>query len=216
MGHFGKTITASDDYEDFTAALLEFFGFEYSKNDDDFEEDYKRKETYLTKEMVEARYNEMRDWFNKNYKLQSEIQFLAYHLLKLGVELKDESIDILIHEFKNDAWAKEDVERSICMIMAVEALEKYKIDKTPVDLDFYYGYFEHYFIEKSRDKNNELPTPFEIKTFIEENVGVKIKQILTDNYKLVFLVSDEDFEKVGPSLYGIKFLITVDEQITLT
>lgn len=211
MGHFGKSITASDDYEDFTAALLGFFGFEYSDSDDYDEEEYERKSNYLTKEMIEARYGEMRDWFNENYKLQSEVQFLGYHLLRLGVELKDESIDTLIYEFKNDAWAKEDVERSICMMNAVKALEKYKTDKTPVDIDFYYGYFEHYFIEKSRDKNNELPTPFEIRTFIEENVGIKIKQILTDKYNLSFLVSDEDYEKVGNSLYGIKFLITVDE-----
>ena len=211
MGHFGKSITASDDYEDFTADLLGFFGFKYSENEDDYEHDYERKSNYLTKEMIEARYDEMRDWFNKNYKLQEQVQFLGYHLLRLGVDLKDESIETLIYEFKHDAWAKEDVERSICMMNAVKAFEKYKTDKTPVDIDFYYGEFEHYFIYKSRDTKNELPTPFEIKKFIEDNVGIKIKQILTDTYNLSFLVSDEDYEKVGSSLYGIKFLITVDE-----
>jgi hypothetical protein len=211
MGHFGKTITASDAYEDFTADLLGFFGFKYSENDDDYEADYERKSTYLTKEMIEARYTEMCDWFNKNYKNQDEVQFLGYHLLRLGVELENHTIDTLIYEFKNDAWAKQDVERSIYMKKAVEELEKYKTDKTPVDIDFYYGNFEHYFIYKSKDKKNELPTPFEIKSFIEENVGIKIKQILTDTYNLSFLVSDEDYKKVGSSLYGIKFLITVDE-----
>ena len=91
MGHFGKSITASDDYFDFTADLSEFLGYKFSDNLED-EEEY---DGYLTKEMMESRYDDIRDWFNSKYKLVTELQFLAYHLVRLGVDLKDES-DLLL------------------------------------------------------------------------------------------------------------------------
>jgi hypothetical protein len=38
------------------------------------------------------------------------------------------------------------------MNLAIKDLEKYKTDKTPVDMDHYY-YFEHYKIHKGKEGN---------------------------------------------------------------
>lgn len=205
MGYFGKSITASDPYEDFTYSLLKFLGWKYNDSDDYDSDDYKPHIERVGKETFEERLNELISWFNENHGFNQEAIFLAYHFLIRGVDISNERIDLFIACFKEDEWAKQDVERRIYMNLAVEALEKYKTDKTPVDIDFYYD-FERYYLKD--DMNSDKLTPVsDIIIFFEEQAGIEIIQSVRSMYDLYFIVSEEDFKKInGLPIMGIKFL----------
>jgi len=201
MGYYGKTITGSDNYHDFTADFYYFFGY---KDTDDIDDEY------ITKEMVEAKFDDMVKWFNSNFGHQNELQFLAYHLLRIGVDLSDDRIDLFISEFETDSWSKEDLERRIYMSECVEKLKKYKTDKSPIDIDSDEIDFEYYFIKKRTEQSVKIANVDEIKKMFEDKCDIVIKDVLTDNYNLIFTLSDDDFKKTNGSLFGVKFLMYVE------
>lgn len=208
MGYFGKSITASDSYEDFTASLLHFLGWRENNPDNYDPDDYKPHTERVGREGFDGRVDEILQWFNENKMTNEDAIFLAYHFLIRGVELSDKRIDQFIECFKEDPWAKEDIERRIYMNLAIDALEKYKTDKTPVDIDVEY-YFEKYYIKEHMVTEKILPVS-EIISFFEEKAGIKIIQSVRSLYELYFIVSEEDHIKIkGQSIMGINFLTQV-------
>ncbi len=205
MGYFGKSITASDSYYDFTASLLHFLGWRDSEDDED---NYKEHTEKVGKEGFEGKVEEIIEWMKSNEMTIEDGIFLTYHLLIRGVHIEDERIDKLIEYcFKEDAWAKESVERRIYMNLAIEALEKYKADKTPVDIDVEYD-FERYYIQEHMKR--QLLSVDEIVSFFEDKAGIKIIQRCRSMYELYFIISEEDYIKIkGESIMGIKFLTLI-------
>lgn len=205
MGYFGKSICASDSYEDFTASLLYFLGWRDNDTENYDPDDYKPHTERVGKEIFEERLNEVISWFNENHGFNQEAIFLTYHFLIRGVDISNERIDLFIACFKEDKWAKQNIERRIYMNLAVEALEKYKTDKTPVDIDIEYN-FERYYLKEHMNPDKLTPVS-DIIIFFEEQAGIEIIQSVRSMYDLYFVVSEEDFKKIdGEAIMGIKFL----------
>lgn len=204
MGYFGKSICASDSYEDFTASLLYFLGWRDKDTENYDPDDYKPHTERVGKEAFDGRMEEIISWFNQNHGKNEDALFLAYHILIRGIDISDKRIDLLIKCFEEDEWAKQDEERRIYMNLAIKALIKYKSDKTPVDIDYYYD-FERYYIQIGMGKN---PLPVnEIKVFFEKEGGIKVIKVLRDNYDLYFLVSKKTYKNFkSDNIMGIKFL----------
>lgn len=199
MGYFGKSITASDTYMDFEHELLHFLGWR-----DNDSEDYKPHTERVGKEAFEGRVDEISKWMYDSKMTYEHGTFLAYHLLIRGVDVSNERLDKLITMFMDDEWAKNNSERRIYMNLAIEALEKYKTDKTPVDIDIEYD-FNNYYILKHTDPKTSSER--EIVDFFEKHAGIKIKYTLRSRYELYLVVSHEEFEAIkGESIMGIKFI----------
>lgn len=207
MGYFGKSITASDTYADYTADLLYYLGWR-----DDESDDYKPDEERVGKEGFEGRVEEICQWMIANENTIEHGLFLAYHLLLRGVDVSDERLDKFIEFCNEDAWGGEDIERRIYMQLAVEAIEKYKTDKTPIDIDFYYD-FEKYYIEKRWENEGRNLLPVEdIVQFFEKYADIKIINSLRSMFELYFVISHADYNKIkGQSIMGIKFITAINE-----
>lgn len=201
MGYFGKNITGSDKYEDFTYSLLTFLGW---KDSDDYDpDDYKPHTERIGKEVFESNISEILNWFNESEFDTEHGLFLAYHFLIRGVNLTEKLINQFIETFKEDPWSKKDLERKVYMNLAIKDLEKYKTDKTPVDMDHYY-YFEHYKIFKEK---KGYPSLEEIKCLIEESIDIKILNVGQDEYSIYLILSEDDFKKIeGESIFGLKVM----------
>ena len=89
------------------------------------------------------------------------------------------------------------------MNLAIKDLEKYKTDKTPVDMDHYY-YFEHYKILKEKEG---LPSLEEVKSLVEKSIDIKILNIGQDEYSIYLILSEDDFNKIeGQSIFGLNVM----------
>lgn len=191
MGYYGKNLTSSDSYEEFEIELLSFLGHKY---DSEYNvDDYKDHTEIISKEIFENKVDDIFQWMINNNKTFEDGLFLAYHILIRGVDISDEYIDKLIYFFKNDEWSKRDLERKLYINLAIESLEKYKVDKTPVDIDYYF-YFENYYISKGKDNN--IISETNIKNLFEKYFNINVIEILRGVYSLLFLISEEDFLKL--------------------
>lgn len=204
MGYFGKSLTASDTYMDFEYHLLTFLGWKENDSEDYDPDDYKEHTERVGKEAFEGRVEEIVQWMISNEYTIEEGLFLAYHLLIRGVDVTDERIDKFIEFFMEDSWGQQDEERRIYMNLAIKALENYKTDKTPVDIDYYYD-FERYYIKRAMDEKTSSIE--EIRDFFEKEGGIKIKSMLRNEYDLYFVVTKKVYENLKTDkIMGIKFL----------
>lgn len=201
MGYFGKNITGSDKYEDFTYELLTFLG--WVDNDEYDSDDYKPHTERIGSDIFQSNVDEIIKWFNNGEYDNEHGLFLAYHFLIRGVDITEKLINQFIESFKEDLWSKEDLERKVYMNLAIKDLEKYKTDKTSVDMDHYYD-FEHYKIHKEKEG---YPSLEEIKSFIEENTNIKIMNFAQDKFDIYLILSEDDFKKIeGESIFGLKVM----------
>lgn len=203
MGYFGKSITASDKYMDYEYELLNFLGWVENDSKDYDPDDFKPHNERVGKEAFEGRIEEIVEWMMSNNMDIEHGIFFAYHLLIRGVDVSNERLDRFIEFCNEDSWSKGDYERRIYMQLAAQAIEKYKTDKTPIDIDFYYD-FENYFINKVSEK---LPPVEKVIEFFELNAGINIINTYRSMFELYFVISNEDFTRIkGQSIMGIKFI----------
>lgn len=193
MGYFGKSITSSDKYMDYEADLFGFLGVKYP------DDDYKDSIELAPKEIFDERVNEIHKWMVDSSMDIEQGTFLAYNLLIRGVDVSNEILDKLINCFKDDDWAKEDLERKYYMNYAIKCLETYKVDKSPIDIELYYD-FEKYYINKTHSIE-------EVTTIFTEILQTDFV-LIRDVYSLYILIEEEDFDKFynGRNLFGVKFL----------
>lgn len=119
------------------------------------------------------------------------------------MDLTEKLINQFIETFKDDPWSKEDLERKVYMNLAIKDLEKYKTDKTPININHYY-YFEHYKIHKEKEG---YPSLEEIKSLIEESIDIRILNIGQDEYSIYLILSEDDFKKINEqSIFGLKVM----------
>ncbi len=202
MGYFGKNITNSDKYDYFTYDLLKFLEWKDCTEDYD-PDDYKPHTERVGKEVFETNRSIILNWFNESEYDSEHGLFLAYHFLIRGVDITERLINQFIESFKEDPWSKEDLERKVYMNLAIKDLEKYKIDKTPIDINHYYD-FEHYHINKEKEG---YPSLEEVKSLIEENTNIKILNIGQDEYSIYLILSEDDFKKIeGQSIFGLRVM----------
>lgn len=213
MGRWAKSIISSDNAADFEHDLLSFLGWVEVNSTDYDPDDYKDHTERVTKEDFEKKgVEEIVKWMiSKEMDIEQGL-FLAYHLLIRGVDVSDERLDKFISFCNEDAWANESTERRIYMQLAVELLENYKVDKTPVDIDIYYD-FENYFIEKRfNDEVRNLPPVEKVIELFEKYGGIKIIASYRSAYGLYFVISHDDYNKIkGESIMGIKFITAINE-----
>lgn len=201
MGYFGKNITGSDKYEDFTYSLLKFLG--WVDNDEYDSDDYKPHTERIGSDIFQSNVDEIIKWFNNGEYDNEHGLFLAYHFLIRGVDITEKLINQFIESFKEDPWSKQDLERKVYMNLAIKDLEKYKTDKTPVDMDHYYN-FEHYKIYKEKEG---YPSLEEVKCLIKENIDIKILNVGQDEYSIYLILSEDDFNKIeGQPIFGLKVM----------
>ena len=209
MGYFGKSITASDKYMDYESALLNFLGWVENDSKDYDPDDFKPHNERVGKEAFEGRVEEIVEWM-KSHEMDIEHGiFLAYHLLIRGVDVSDKRLDRFIECCNEDSWSENDIERRIYMQLAAQAIENYKTDKTPIDIEFYYD-FENYFID---NKLRELPPVEKVIEFFNLNAGINIINAYRSMFQLYFVISNEDFTRIkGQSIMGIKFITNLDRK----
>lgn len=210
MGYFGKSITASDKYCDFESDLLTFLGYKFNDSHDYDPDDYKPHVERLGKEAFEGKVEDINDWMISHQMDIEEGIFLGYHLLIRGVEVTNERLDKFIGFCNDDEWAKTDIERRIYMKLAAEAFEKYKTDKTPVDIDIEYD-LENYYIQRRWDNDTrQVPSVEDIIELFEKYIEININGCFRNKHVLYLVMSNEDYKKIdGQSTMGIKFITPI-------
>lgn len=90
---------------------------------------------------------------------------------------------------------------------AIECLEKYKTDKTPVDIDIEYN-FENFFIPQPHNIGTDITM---VRSILKKALGCNFV-LLRNNYSLLVLLFEKDFIRLkGESIFGIKLVTHLDK-----